>query len=289
MSKTMIPCISQATTMSTPFEDDVPAFARAGWPAVELWLPKLETYLETHTIDEARALLTDQGIQALAASGQGGLVTRLQEHRERSWGLFRRHLEMLQQLAVPTLIVPPFFAGELRPEDIAASAEALAEAGEMAGGHGVRLALEIDSNASFCASIDSTLALIAQSGSAHVGLCLDMFHYYCGPSKFEDLAYLCPENLAWVQVCDLSGVPREFARDPDRILPGDGDFLIVPILAHLIRIGYQVGVSLEVLNPQIWRTKVDIVADAGLRALSRVLMEAATEAAAAGPLRRAST
>ena len=32
----MKPCISQATTLSTPFEADVSAYARGGWTAVEL-------------------------------------------------------------------------------------------------------------------------------------------------------------------------------------------------------------------------------------------------------------
>ena len=41
----MKPCISQATTLSTPFEADLPAYAQGGWTAVELWLTKLETYL----------------------------------------------------------------------------------------------------------------------------------------------------------------------------------------------------------------------------------------------------
>ena len=47
----MTPCISQATTLSTPFEHDLEAFGRAGWPAVELWLTKLETYLQSISDD----------------------------------------------------------------------------------------------------------------------------------------------------------------------------------------------------------------------------------------------
>ena len=60
-----------------------------------------------------------------------------------------------------------------------------------------------------------------------------MFHFYTGPSKTEDLAHLTPQNLAWVQVCDLSGTPRELAGDSDRILPGEGDFQLGPIIEHL--------------------------------------------------------
>ena len=85
------------------------------------------------------------------------------------------------------------------------------------------------------------------------------------------MAYLSRDNLAWVQICDLSGTPRELATDSDRILPGEGDFQIGPILDHLGRIGYDGYVSLEVLNPQLWRVPADRVADLGYRAVCRVL------------------
>ncbi|MHC5538462.1 sugar phosphate isomerase/epimerase family protein, partial [Singulisphaera rosea] len=151
------------------------------------------------------------------------------------------------------------------------AAESLVEAAELARGAGVRLALEFQKSASFCASLDTTLALIAQCGVEGIGVCLDVFHYYTGPSKFEDLAYLSPQNLAWVQLCDLSGVPRELAGDADRIFPGEGDFQIDPILDHLGSIGYEGYVSLEVLNPQLWRVSADRVADLGLHATRRTL------------------
>jgi 2-keto-myo-inositol isomerase len=147
----------------------------------------------------------------------------------------------------------------------------LREAAELARPFGVRLALEFQKGASICASLDTTLALIAQHGVEGLGVCFDLFHYYTGPSKFEDLAYLTRDNLAWVQVCDLSGTPRELAGDGDRILPGEGDFQIGPILDHLGRIGYDGYVSLEVLNPRLWRVPVDRVADLGYQALCRVL------------------
>jgi len=47
----------------------------------------------------------------------------------------------------------------------------------------------------------------------------------------------------------LGGVPRELATDSDRILPGDGDFQLPPIMDHLRRIGYRGWVSVELMNP----------------------------------------
>jgi 2-keto-myo-inositol isomerase len=265
------PCISQATTLSTPFEDDLTAYARSGWPAVELWLTKLESYLESHTVAEARGLLNSEGLSPAAASFQGGLLLSRGAEREVHWDHFRRRLAILQELGVPLLVVAADFTRDLNHDDYGRAAAALGEAAEVARGAGIRLALEFQKTARFCASLDTTLALIAQCSAEGLGVCLDVFHYYTGPSKFEDLAYLTPENLAWVQVSDLSGTPRELAGDADRILPGDGDFQLEPILNALGEIGYDGHVSLEVLNPQLWQIPADRVADVGLRALSRVL------------------
>ena len=267
----MIPCISQATTLSTPFEADIPALARAGWPAVELWLTKLETFLESHPIAEARALLADHGLRPLAAAGQGGLLLAAGAERAVRWEAFRRRLDWLADLGVPTLVLAADPVAAPRPEDYGPAVVALAQAAEAARGAGVRLALEFQRGSGLCASLDTAVALVAQADVPGLGVCLDLFHYYTGPSKFEDLAYLSRDNLAWVQVCDLSGTPREMAGDSDRILPGEGDFQIGPILERLTRIGYDGGVSAEVLNPVLWRVPIDSLADAAHRALLRTL------------------
>jgi sugar phosphate isomerase/epimerase len=267
----MKPCISQATTMSTPLEADLPAYAGCGWRAVELWINKLESYLEEHTIEDLRGLLETRGLEPVAAAGQGGLLLSRHAEREAHWSHFRRRLAVLKELGVTTLIVAADFVLKYSADDYNRASAALGEAAELAATFGVRLALEFQKTARFCTSLDTALALIAQSGSTNAAVCLDLFHYYTGPSKFEDLAYLSVDNLAWVQICDLTATPRELAGDSDRILPGDGDFQIEPILDHLGRIGYEGHVSLELLNPQLWQLPADRVADFGYQAVCRVL------------------
>jgi 2-keto-myo-inositol isomerase len=267
----MKPCINQVTTLSTSFERDIRAYARGGWTAVELWLTKLETFLESHSIAEARTLLEAKGVQAVGASSQGGLLLSGGAEREVHWEGFRRRLELLADLQVPTLVVAADFVAEPNHDDYARAVAALAEAAELAARYQVRLALEFQKGSRFCASLDTCVALVTQAGAENLGVCLDVFHFYTGPSKYGDLAFLTRENLAWVQVCDLSGVPRELAGDSDRILPGDGDVPLGPILDHLVQIGYDGFLSLEVLNPQFWRIAADQVADVAYQALQRLL------------------
>ena len=48
--------------------------ANCGWPAMEIWLTKLETYLQSHSLDEAKALLEAAGLDGAMRGGSGGAV-----------------------------------------------------------------------------------------------------------------------------------------------------------------------------------------------------------------------
>jgi sugar phosphate isomerase/epimerase len=267
----MKPCISQATIVQSPFEADPEVLRRAGWTAVELWLTKLETFLAQHSVADARALLTDSGITPVAAASQGGLLLSRGLERATHWDHYRRRLDLLAVFGVPVLVVAPDFAGHPIADDYARAADDLAEAAELAAPLGVHLALEFQRGAPLCSSLETALAVLELSGAPRAGVCFDVFHYYTGPSKLEDLEQASAHHLAWVQLCDLSGTLRELAGDSDRILPGDGDFRLASIIGHLSRIGYDGYVSLEVLNPQLWQVPADRLADLGYQSLCRIL------------------
>jgi 2-keto-myo-inositol isomerase len=267
----MKPCISQATTLSTPFADDVDAYARGGCQAVEVWLTKLEQHLERSSVPDTRKLLADRGVTAAAAAYQGGLLLSQGDARQAHLDHFRHRLDLCEALSIPTLVLAPDFAERPEAASLGRALDGLREAAQWAGGAGVRLALEFRGSDRLCASLPTALALAGGCGEPNVGVCLDVFHYYTGPSKFEDLSLLTPVLLAHVQVSDLPGVPRELASDGDRVLPGDGDFLLGPIVQHLRAIGYDGWVSLELMNPTIWQLKAHQVAEVGFASLQRLL------------------
>jgi 2-keto-myo-inositol isomerase len=148
---------------------------------------------------------------------------------------------------------------------------ALARAAQWAAGFGVTLALEFQGTAGFCTNLETALSLVRACGEPNVGVCLDVFHYYRGPSKAEDLERMTPRDLAWVQLCDVAGVPRELATDADRVLPGDGDFQLDRLLTQIRALGYDGWVSLELFNPVLWQLAPARVAELGFAALRRVL------------------
>jgi sugar phosphate isomerase/epimerase len=267
----MKPCISEATTLPQSFADDVNAYSDAGCDAMEVWLTKLEQHLEKHSPADTAKLLEDRRMTLAAGAYQGGLLLSQGEARRAHYDHFRRRLELCQRFGIRTLLVVADFVQQVQPPDLERAVISLAQAAQWASAFDVRLALEFRGSDTFCASLDTAVALVAQCGEANVGVNFDAFHYYTGPSKFEDLELLTAANLAHVQLCDLAGVARELATDADRILPGDGDFRLQPILDRFRAIGYRGWVSLELHNPMLWEMKPLQVAEIGITALRKVL------------------
>lgn len=274
----MKPCLSQTLTLPADFAADIAAFAEAGCDAIEVWLTKLEAHRRRYSAEQTRRLLEDYGVRPVAAAYQGGLLLSQGDQRREYLEQLQRRLALCQELGVPTLLIAADVSDRADFAYLDQARRSLQQIASLAAAFDVRLALEFHTKARWCSSLETAVALVEACGEPNVGLCLDVFHFYTGPSKFDDLALVTSERLFHVQVCDLAGVPRELAQDADRVLPGDGEFRLVPMLDQLRRVGYAGWVSVEVPNPTFWRIHAVQVAAAAWRALDRLLNPSASAA-----------
>lgn len=266
----MIPTISQICSLNSAFEKDIEDYAAAQCKSIELWLGKLEGYLDHHGPRDVQQLLDRHEVSAPVASFQGGLLASQGEKRKQAWELFEQRIERCAALAIKTLVVACDVMGPVTHKDVQRIQESLKQAAEVAARKDIYIALEFQSQAAFGNNLQTAIALVAEVGSRHLGICLDAFHFYAGPSKLSDLSLLSSDNLFHVQLSDIAEVPREFATDAHRIMPGEGDIPIDAILRRLKEIHYQGCVSIEVMNPQIWHVpalQFGEVASASLRTL----------------------
>ena len=273
----MIPALAQVCTLNSSFTSDVEDYAAAQCTAMELWWGKLEGYLNDHSVEEVVEMLKQQELTTPVASYQGGLLHTQGDARREHWDHFAKRLELCPKLGIKTMVIAADVAGPLTPTDLQRVQASLQEAAKQAGDQGVRLALEFQAKATFGNNLQTAAALVQEVGSPHLGICLDLFHFTTGPSKLEDLGLLSPANLFHVQLCDLVGIPREMASDADRILPGDGDLLIEPIVEHLKQIEYADCVSIELMNPQIWQVPALQFGEIGMTALRKLLGQASMD------------
>src|SRR5580704_10968107 len=160
--------LSQVCTLNAAFETDVADFAAAHCGAIEIWWGKLETYLETHSLDDVRRLLADSGMAAPVASYQGGLLTSQGDARREHWDHFRRRLAIAKELAIGTLVVAGDVEGPLAQEDFERLRVSLRQAADEASVAGVRLALEFQARAALPNNLQSAAALVADCNSPNL-------------------------------------------------------------------------------------------------------------------------
>lgn len=267
----MLATLSQLSCLPSPFDRDVEEFAAAGCRQMEIWLTKLEQYLARHRLEDVQYALRRFELATPVAAMHGGVLASQGVARQEAWAQLRRRLELCRELGIGTLVVACDVPPPLTSSLLAHVEASLRELGAAGAEHGVRIALEFQAASALGNNLQTAAALVAGAGSPWLGLCLDAFHWHVGPSTTEDLACLTPENLFHVQVCDLADTPRELARDAHRILPGEGDIPLAPLIAHLRQIGYRGCVSVELMNPQLWQVPPLQLADAAMAALRRLL------------------
>ena len=273
----MLPALAQVCSLNSPLEADIEDYAAGQCRVIELWWGKVDAYLDAHSPRDLTDLLAEHEMLAPVISFQGGLLTTQGDFRKEQWDLYARRLELCQQLGIGTMVLAGDLYGDFDEPALERARVSLTQAAAHAGVHRVRLALEFQGRASFANNLQTAAAIVNDAASPHLGLCLDMFHYYIGPSKPEDFGYLARESLFHVQVSDLAGVAREVAADADRVLPGDGDFHFEPLIERLRQIEYAGYVSLELMNPQIWQVPPRQFGEIGITALRKLLGQAGME------------
>ena len=267
----MIPTLSQVCSLNAPFGADVEDYAAGQCHSIEVWMTKLETYLESNSIDDVMGLVDDHGIQLPVASYHGGLLDSHGEKRQLAWEHFETRLELCQRLQIGTFVVACDVSMPLSQRTIDHTIESLKLVADAAAQRNVRVALEFQGRSALGNNLQTAAGIVEQIHSPNLGLCFDLMQFYLGPSKFHDLQLLDRQNLYHVQLADLADVARELATDSDRILPGDGDFHVQPIVDHLRAIDYQGCVSVEIMNPRIWNVPPRQFGEIAMTALRKQL------------------
>ena len=232
--------ISQVSTLTASFADDVRAYAAAGADGIGIWEMKLgEGSLEEFRasgLGSATAVPLVPSIQPLP------LLPGPDTVRERIDSLLRS-LEVLAPYTPAAILC---FTG---PGDRETAVAGVREVAREAERLGLRLAVEpfqregIESW-SILNTLGDAAAFVEEIGSPALGIQFDVCHLWNTPDLFEEIerhAHL----IAGVHVNDWREPTRGWA---DRVLPGDGVAGVPAILGALDRAGWEGLYDIEVFS-----------------------------------------
>jgi sugar phosphate isomerase/epimerase len=241
----------EASSDRFDFETAMQGYARAGIRAVEPQLTKVREFAQKESGAAAKRLLDDLGLKAVSSSNQIGLAEP-GDARARSLDDLKWKVELAQALGCDRIVAPSAGAGPYTPDDYKRGADNLREAGEIAKPFGVSIMLEFSRTSRFAACLPTALALVRGANHPNVRVMMDIFHFWGGVSKFEDLELLGDGELHHLHFEDVpADPPREIQGQPNRVWPGEGIVPLRRILDVLKRKHYAGAASVEMFNPAI--------------------------------------
>ncbi len=151
----------------------------------------------------------------------------------------------------------------------------LREAADIAAGHGLKLAIEFNSQHPVINHIEVLRELLARAGRANAGLLLDAYHLHRSGRPGRGFEEIAGSELFCFQYSDVPDAPvgAGTRRPTDRLLPGDG---VVPwrdVLGLLREKGFGGPLSFEAPNPELWARPALDLARAAVAATARILAE----------------
>ena len=246
-------CMNQVTLGERDLREVVKACSRAGFSAIELWLPYIEQYLAAgHSVSDARALLSDNGVVAVGACFVMGLLGSDAEAKREAFDVARARFELSQDLGATAIACVGDGPDAPTAGDYAHAAERAREVGDLAQSFGLTVGVEFVAGFPFVGTLATAARLVAQADHPHVGVLVDTFHFWAGRSKVADFDALADAPVAFVHLNDVCDKPRETLSDADRVLPGEGVMPLGDILARIAASGYDGYYSVELFDEELW-------------------------------------
>ena len=265
------------TMPALPLDKEIEVAAEAGYLGVEVFIPKLVTYLKSHTATELARFLQDNHLVPLTMNGIENINFRPPPEFDKVKEECRWLSKLAQEIGCPGIVVVP----SPQPEGVTweqvkvETVSALRDLADIAALYGIKLGFE------FLAPANCSVRTLAQGWEIvqatereNVGLVFDTYHFYVGGSSWESLQDLEVGCLLVVHINDVEDLPIEQLTDGHRLLPGEGILPLDRMLTHLHIRGYDGAYSLEVMRPAYREREPLEYARAGLESVRNALSRA---------------
>jgi 2-keto-myo-inositol isomerase len=251
------------TLDTTPLPRVLEITRETGWRAVEL-----------RRLDFARAAEHGQGAEAvLDLVRSSGLATACVgvalgwmwaegDERAKLLRAFDESCRWAKALDCRTVMSPV----DRGSGDVVRAVASVTEVGDLAARHGVRLALEFNSQCEQINTLSSVRDLLDKAAHPHVGLLIDSYHLGRSGALPEELDDVPGGDIAYVQFSDVPRSGLVPGQALDRLPPGQGSVPFASFFAALQRRGYAGYCSYEAPNPAAWARDPAAVAREALEA-----------------------
>jgi sugar phosphate isomerase/epimerase len=244
-------CLHQNTSLGAGYRKSLEGWARAGIKQVEIVSPLLDEFLKTDTLEAARKVVTDLGLTAVSCSpGQTDYWNPTPGHAALV-DTFKRRCEQYASFGIKKIYNPSNTTVKITRDDYKGGVDILRETAELAKQFNMVAMMEFTRASGFYSSLATCVKQIRAAAHPNIKVLFDFYHFWSGPSKFEDMDLLEAGDVGHVHFQDVPGdIPREMLDNTTRLIPGDGITPKTKILKKLAEKGYSGPVSVELFLPE---------------------------------------
>lgn len=235
---------------TTPLMDALRAAGEGGFDAVELRrIDFVRCYEAGMTNDYVLELVRESGMKVAVLGTEYGLIFARGEERRRLLGVLEETCANAKALGCDLIMIAPGpTSGPMK--DAAAN---FRDAGNVVQAHGLRIALEFNSQHDVINRLEVARELLARAAHPNCGLLLDAYHLERSGAGGRGFESVPAGEIFTFQYSDVpAGPPPAGNRPTDRLLPGDGRVRWKEVFGLLVEKGYQGYLSYEAPNPELW-------------------------------------
>jgi sugar phosphate isomerase/epimerase len=251
------------TLDTTPLADALRATKTAGWDGVELRRIDFARAAEKgQAATEVLALVKASGLGVACVGVELGWMFADGDERRKLMQAFEESCRWAVALGCRTVMS----ASDRGHGDLTRAASNMREAGDIAARHGVKLAVEFNSQAEQLNNLGVMRGVVAKAAHSSCGLLLDTYHLQRSGASLAAIDDVALGEIAYVQYSDVPRTGLEPGKALDRLPPGRGSVPFKEIFALLDRKGYRGFMSYEAPNPAAWARPAEEVAREALDA-----------------------
>jgi len=260
------------TIDTTPLATALDAAKVGGFDAVELRRTDFKRCFDAGMSNaQVLDLIRKAAIPVGVLGVEYGWLFATGEESKRLFKVFHESCENAVALGCDTLMSAPGQVNGPIPQAI----DYLKRAGDIAGEHGLKLAIEYNSQHDVLNSLPTLRELIEGADKPNCGYLIDAYHFQrsgYGGASFKDLPN---DKIYCFQYSDVSPNPVTGVRRPtDRLVPGKGIVKWREVLGLLAAKGYTGYLSYEAPNPELWARSPYDVAREGVELTRQLLRDA---------------
>ena len=260
------------TLDTTPLAEVLRAAKKAGWNGVELRRVDFTRCFDagmTHA--QVLELVRASRLKVACIGTEYGLIFARGEEKKRLLKVLDETCANAVALGCDLVMIAP---GQNPPGTLREGAANFRDGGEIAQAHGVRFALEFNSQHALVNRLEAGREIVALADHPNCGLLFDAYHLERsggGGRGFEDVA---PGEIFAFQYSDVpAGPPAAVKRPTDRLPPGKGIVRWREVFQLLQEKKYPGYLSYEAPNPEYWSRPPEDVAREAAAATRKLLAD----------------